>query len=63
MRRALKGGTTHPSQPRPGYGFGRPQRPVPDRRGGGRDWREPESWFEPADAVDLTARTEAIAER
>ena len=30
MRRPAKGGTTHPTQARPGMGFGRPLRPRPD---------------------------------
>ena len=29
MRRPAKGGTTHPTQQRPGMGFGRPLRPRP----------------------------------
>jgi aryl-alcohol dehydrogenase-like predicted oxidoreductase len=31
MRRPAKGGTTRPLASRPGYGFGRPHRPNPDR--------------------------------
>jgi hypothetical protein len=29
MRRPAKGGTTHPTQQRPGMGYGRPMRPRP----------------------------------
>jgi hypothetical protein len=29
MRRPAKGGTTHPTQQRPGMGYGRPLRPQP----------------------------------
>jgi hypothetical protein len=29
MRRPAKGGTTHPTQQRPGMGYGRPLRPCP----------------------------------
>lgn len=64
MRRGVKGGTTHPALPRPGYGYGRPLRPSPERRAGAeRDWREPATWFEHEDALDLTGRTEVTAER
>jgi len=66
MRRALKGGTTHPALARPGYGYGRLQRPSPERRAGGRaarDWQEPESWIAPPETVDLTGRAEATAAR
>jgi hypothetical protein len=31
MRRPAKGATTHPTQQRPGMGYGRPLRPRPER--------------------------------
>jgi hypothetical protein len=33
MRRPAKGGTTHPTQQRPGMGYGRPLRPRPGHLG------------------------------
>ena len=34
MRRPAHGGTTHPTQSRPGMGYGRPLRPRPGRSAG-----------------------------
>jgi hypothetical protein len=50
MRRPAKGATSHPPLPRPGYGFGRPLRPRPDRSSG---W----SW------VDTAVPANPVAER
>ena len=44
MRRPAKGATTHPTQARPGMGYGRPVRPSP----------------EPIDRVELTAALHAF---
>jgi hypothetical protein len=66
MRRPAKGGTTHPSAARPGYGYGRPLKPDPDRQVDGRPWLEPDWWLGAAEAIDLTGRAGtagAVAER
>jgi len=44
MRRPAKGATTHPTQARPGMGYGRPMRPSPA----------------PIDRVELTAALHAF---
>ncbi len=44
MRRPAKGATTHPTQARPGMGYGRPLRPTPV----------------PVDRVELTAALNAF---
>jgi hypothetical protein len=50
MRRGAKGGTTHPTLSRPGYGYGRPLRPRPERTATGRPWLDPRWWL----AVDAS---------
>jgi hypothetical protein len=56
MRRPAKGGTTHPTQPRPGMGFGRPLRPQPGPRAGGNVLVEVYAFLrgEPVTTVDDT---------
>ncbi|MEP6625048.1 MAG: hypothetical protein ABJC79_11430 [Acidimicrobiia bacterium] len=44
MRRPAKGSTTHPTQARPGMGYGRPLRPTPA----------------PVDRIELTAALNAF---
>jgi len=61
MRRLAKGGTTRPGMSRPGYGFGRPLRPLPERALSPRPWLDPEWWS----AIELGAieRSEVAAKR
>ena len=61
MRRPAKGGTTRPVNSRPGYGYGRPLRPEPDRDLSPRPWLDPEWWS--AIEIDITPRSEVGAER
>jgi hypothetical protein len=62
MRRAAKGGTTHPPLGRPGYGYGRPLRPRPEQRAEGRPWLEPRWWVTATEAAAEPDRG-AVAER
>jgi hypothetical protein len=60
IRRAAKGGTTHPSLARPGYGFGRPLRPDPDRRPDRRPWLDPGWWLASTELAEPGERERAV---
>ena len=61
MRRPAKGGTSRPLNSRPGYGFGRPLRPDPNRELKPRPWLDPDWWS--AIELEPTPRSEVFSDR